>query len=130
MPEMLDPTSRITTLCRQQSITIGLMTDAPLLGWLDRPRHRPRRRPRRFLGGPIALIDDGDTIVVDLNTDRLDCRELSDPAELATRTAAWQAAVDANGGTHPDAVEVTSRVLLRMRALASPALQGGGLSGA
>src|SRR5947209_4613298 len=27
MPEMLDPTSRITTLCRQRQITIGLMTD-------------------------------------------------------------------------------------------------------
>ncbi|MFN7195307.1 MAG: dihydroxy-acid dehydratase, partial [bacterium] len=28
MPEMLDPTSRITTLCRERGIVVGLMTDA------------------------------------------------------------------------------------------------------
>lgn len=129
MPEMLDPTSRITTLCRQKGITIALMTDARFSGG-SVGLVIGHVGPEAFLGGAIALVEDGDTIVVDLNTDALDCTELTDPATLETRTAAWQAAVDANGGTHPDAVEVTSRVLLRMRNTASTALKGGGMSGA
>ena len=40
MPEMLDPTSRITALCRQRNITVGLMTDA------------------RFSGGSVGLVVD------------------------------------------------------------------------
>jgi dihydroxy-acid dehydratase len=128
MPEMLDPTSRITTLCRQKGITIALMTDARFSGG-SVGLVIGHVGPEAFLGGPIALIHEGDTITVDLNTDALDCQQLTDPAVLAERTAAWQAAVDANGGTHPDAVVVTSRVLLRMRNTASAALQGGGMHG-
>ena len=37
--------------------------------------------PEAFLGGPIALVEDGDTIVIDVNTDRIDCPQLADPAE-------------------------------------------------
>jgi dihydroxy-acid dehydratase len=84
--------------------------------------------PEAFLGGPIALIEEGDTIVVDINTDRMDCLELDDPAEYARRAESWQAANAANGGTHPDVTPVTSRVLMRMRATARPALQGGGMA--
>src|SRR6202008_2619837 len=32
MPEMLDPTSRITALCREGNIVVGLMTDASFSG--------------------------------------------------------------------------------------------------
>ena len=35
--------------------------------------------PEALLGGPIALVEDGDTIVVDLTTDRLDCVQLRRP---------------------------------------------------
>lgn len=127
MPEMLDPTSRITTLCRQRNITIALMTDARfsggsvglVIGHIG---------PEAYLGGPIGLVEDGDTIVVDLNTDRLDCTELDDASVFEARTAAWAAAADANGGEHPSAVSVTSRVLSRMRAAARPALEGGGMA--
>jgi dihydroxy-acid dehydratase len=126
MPEMLDPTSKITTLCRQQNITIALMTDARfsggsvgiVIGHVG---------PEAFLGGPIALVEDGDTIVVDVNEDRLDCLQLDDAGTLERRSAAWRAAADANGGIHPDAVPVTHRVLSRMRATALPALRGGGM---
>jgi dihydroxy-acid dehydratase len=38
MPEMLDPTSRITTLCRERGIIVALMTDA------------------RFSGGSVGLV--------------------------------------------------------------------------
>jgi hypothetical protein len=44
------------------------------------------------------------------------------------RAAAWRAATDANGGLHPDVTPVTSRMLLRMRSTARPALAGGGMS--
>ena len=84
--------------------------------------------PRRFLGGPIALVEDGDTIVVDVNDDRLDCLQLDDAETLERRSASWRAAADANGGIHPDAVPVTHRVLSRMRATALPALRGGGMT--
>lgn len=126
MPEMLDPTSRITTLCRQKNITIALMTDARFSGG-SVGLVIGHVGPEAYLGGPIALIEDGDEIVVDLNTDSLDCTELSDPAVLAARTEAWRAAVAANGGEHPHAVPVTTRVLRRMRATAAPALEGGGM---
>lgn len=125
MPEMLDPTSKITTLCRQRGITIALMTDARFSGG-SVGLVIGHVGPEALLGGPIAMVEDGDTITVDINEDRIDCVELDDPAVLDGRTAAWRAAVDSNGGLHPDATPVTHRVLRRMRATALPALLGGG----
>ena len=84
--------------------------------------------PEAFLGGPIALLQDGDTITVDLNTDRLDCLELDDRQALEQRSRMWDDAVAANGGIHPDAPSVDSRVLKRFRATASPALRGAGVT--
>jgi dihydroxy-acid dehydratase len=84
--------------------------------------------PEAYLGGPIALVEDGDTIAVDVNADRLDCAELGDEAEYERRAARWRAEAEANGGVHPDAVVVTDRVLARMRATALPALAGGGMA--
>jgi dihydroxy-acid dehydratase len=127
MPEMLDPTSRITTLCRQKGITIALMTDARFSGG-SVGLVIGHVGPEAYLGGPIALIQDGDEIVVDLNTDRLDCTQLNDLAEYERRLEHWQAAVNANGGTHPNAIPVTTRVLTRMRETAQPALRGGGMN--
>jgi len=127
MPELLDPTSRITALCRQRSITIALMTDARFSGG-SVGLVIGHVAPEAFLGGPIALVEDGDTIVVDLTTDSLDCLQLHDADELGRRTAAWQAATEANGGVHPDVAPVTDRVLARMRATALPALLGGGMA--
>jgi len=126
MPEMLDPTSRITTLCRQRKITVALMTDARFSGG-SVGLVIGHIAPEAFLGGPIALLEDGDTIVVNLNAERIDCKELDDPEVACGRAASWHAATDANGGSHPDAVQVTHRVLMRMRAQALPALGGGGM---
>ncbi len=100
MPELLDPTSRITVLCRQRNITIALMTDARFSGG-SVGLVIGHVAPEAFLGGPIALIKDGDTIVVDINTDGIDCVELDDPDEAARRAQTWQAEADANGGVHP-----------------------------
>jgi dihydroxy-acid dehydratase len=129
MPEMLDPTSRITALCRRRGITIALMTDARFSGG-SVGLVIGHVSPEAALGGPIALIADGDTIVVDVNHDTLDCAELQDPATLAARQAQWQAEAERNDGTHPLVRPAATRLLRRMRASALPPLQGAGLSGA
>jgi dihydroxy-acid dehydratase len=127
MPELLDPTSRITALCRQKHITIALMTDARFSGG-SVGLVIGHVAPEAYLGGPIALIEDGDTIVVDINEDRLDCRELDDAAVYARRAQAWQDATERNRGVHPDVKPVTDRLLKRMRFAARPALQGAGMA--
>jgi dihydroxy-acid dehydratase len=126
MPELLDPTSRITALCRAKGITIALMTDARFSGG-SVGLVIGHVAPEAYLGGPIALVEDGDTIVIDVNRDSMDCRELDDEATRAERAAAWQAAADANAGIHPDVHPVDTRMLSRMRATARPALHGGGM---
>ena len=127
MPEMLDPTSRLTALCRQRDITVALMTDGRFSGG-SVGLVIGHVAPEAFLGGPIALLRDGDTITVDLNTDRLDCRELSNSETYQQRARDWADAVHANGGSHLDAPPVDTRVLKRIRATATPALRGGGVS--
>ena len=127
MPEMLDPTSRITALCRQRGITIALMTDARfsggsvglVIGHIS---------PEAALGGPIALLENGDTIVVDVNHDTLDCTELADPATLTARRDRRQAEADSSNGVHPLVRTAGTRLLRRMRARALSPLQGAGLS--
>ena len=126
MPELLDPTSRITALCRKRGITIALMTDARFSGG-SVGLVIGHVSPEAFLGGPISLVKDGDTIVIDTNTDRMDCLELDNADEHQRRAAAWQTAADSNGGVHPDVAPVASRVLRRMRASARPALDGAGM---
>ncbi|HEX5588358.1 MAG TPA: dihydroxy-acid dehydratase [Acidimicrobiia bacterium] len=127
MPEMLDPTSRLTALCRARDITVALMTDGRFSGG-SVGLVIGHVAPEAFLGGAIALIEDGDTILVDLNTDRLDCRELDDRDTFEQRARKWEDAVAKHGGIHPDAPPVSSRVLRRMRATASPALRGAGMT--
>ena len=127
MPELLDPTSRITALCRRRGITIALMTDARFSGG-SVGLVIGHTSPEAALGGPIALIEDGDTIVVDVNDDTLDCAELDDAATLAARQARWQDEAERNGGTHPLVRAADTRLLRRMRARALPPLRGAGLS--
>jgi dihydroxy-acid dehydratase len=126
MPELLDPTSRITALCRQRGITIALMTDARFSGG-SVGLVIGHVAPEALLGGPIALIEDGDEIVVDTNTDSMDCVELDDAGERSRREDAWRAAAEGNGGIHPHVVPVSGRVLRRMRTTARPALLGAGM---
>ena len=90
MPELLDPTSKITSLCRRQGITIALMTDARFSGGSSDPVGFVIGHvgPEAFLGGPIALVEDGDTIVVDLEENWIDCLQLDDSEtyQQASRT--------------------------------------------
>ncbi|MEL6748492.1 MAG: dihydroxy-acid dehydratase, partial [Pseudomonadota bacterium] len=94
MPEMLDPTSRITALCRAKEITIALMTDARFSGG-SVGLVIGHVGPEAALGGPIALVEDGDEIIADLNDNTLTCTALNDPQVRAARQSAWQAVVDA-----------------------------------
>ncbi len=126
MPEMLDPTSRITTLCRERGIVVGLMTDARFSGG-SVGLVIGHVGPEAALGGPIALIEGGDEIVADLNKNELNCTALSDPATLTKRKAAWDKAVAANGGLHPNCGVADTRLLHRARHTAVPATRGGGL---
>ena len=126
MPEMLDPTSRITTLCRERNIVIALMTDARFSGG-SVGLVIGHVGPEAALGGPIALIENGDEIVADLNKDELNCTALSDKATYAKRKAAWDKVVADNGGLHPNCGIADTRLLHRARRSAVPATRGGGL---
>src|SRR5256885_15269213 len=74
--------------------------------------------PEAALGGPIALLENGDTIVVDVNQDTLDCTELADPATLTARRDRWQAEAGRNNGGHPPVRTADTPLLRRMRARA------------
>jgi len=126
MPEMLDPTSRITALCRERGIVVGLMTDARFSGG-SVGLVIGHVGPEAALGGPIAFIEDGDEIIADLNTNELNCPALNDAATLAKRKAAWEKAVADNGGLHPNCGKADTRLLHRARHTAVPATRGGGL---
>jgi dihydroxy-acid dehydratase len=126
MPEMLDPTSRITTLCRERNIVVALMTDARFSGG-SVGLVIGHVGPEAALGGPIALIEEGDEIVVDLNSNELTCTALTDKPTHDRRKAAWEKVVAGNGGIHPNCGAADTRLLHRARASAVPATRGGGL---
>jgi dihydroxy-acid dehydratase len=126
MPEMLDPTSRITTLCRERNIVVALMTDARFSGG-SVGLVIGHVGPEAVLGGPIALIEDGDEIVVDLDKSEVNCTALASAETYARRKAAWDKVVAGNGGIHPNCGAADTRLLHRARASAVPATRGGGL---
>jgi len=126
MPEMLDSTSRITTLCRERGIVVGLMTDARFSGG-SVGLVIGHVGPEAALGGPIAFVENGDEIVADLNVNELNCTALNDPAILAARKADWEKTVADNGGIHPNCGVADTRLLNRMRRSAVPATQGSGM---
>ena len=68
--------------------------------------------PEAAVGGPIALVEEGDIISIDINNNRLDVK-ISDE-EMAARKAKWQ----------PRVPEVTTGYLARYAAMAAPASKG------
>ena len=126
MPEMLDSTSRITTLCRQKEIIVGLMTDARFSGG-SVGLVIGHVGPEAALGGPIGLIEDGDTIVVDLNINEINCLELLDSNIINQRKSDWQKIVTSNGGSHPSIGQANTRLLNRMRFSSVSAKFGAGM---
>ena len=126
MPEMLDSTSRITALCRERDIVVGLMTDGRFSGG-SIGLVIGHVGPEAAVGGPIALIEEGDNIKVDLNKNELNCEQLNDPKTHKERKAKWEDVVTKNSGTHPSVGQADTRLLNRMRCSAVSAVLGAGM---
>ena len=126
MPEMLDSTSRITSLCREKNIIVGLMTDGRFSGG-SVGLVIGHVGPEAAIGGAIGLLEDGDDIVVDLNSNELNCTQLLDPTTLKDRKQRWDSIVLENGGTHPAVGDADTRLLNRMRSSAVSAVFGAGM---
>lgn len=126
MPEMLDSTSRITTLCREQQIVLGLMTDARFSGG-SVGLVIGHVGPEAALGGPIAYVENGDDIVVDLNSNEINCLAFENEAVLSARREIWEKAVVDNGGMHPAMGSADTRLLNRMRKSSVSAVFGAGM---
>ena len=126
MPEMLDSTSRITTLCRERDIIVGLMTDGRFSGG-SVGLVIGHVGPEAAIGGPIALIEDGDEIIVDLNKNEINCTQLLDENILSERKNDWKKVVHDNNGLHPAVGIADTRLLNRMRSSAVSAIYGAGM---
>ena len=126
MPEMLDSTSRITALCRQKGIVVALMTDGRFSGG-SVGLVIGHVGPEAAAGGAIALIENGDEILVDLNKNELNCTQMQDPGVLEERQLAWEKTVSANDGMHPSVGDADTRLLNRMRNSAVSAVFGAGM---
>ncbi|MCA8065835.1 dihydroxy-acid dehydratase [Burkholderia sp. AU38729] len=109
MPEMLAPTSAI--IGKGLGESVGFITDGRFSGgtWGMVVGHVA---PEAFVGGTIALVEEGDSITIDAH--RLLLQLNVDDAELARRRAAWQ----------QPAPRYTRGVLAKFAALARPANQG------
>ncbi|CAM5570286.1 dihydroxy-acid dehydratase [Aquamicrobium terrae] len=85
MPEMLAPTSALVG--RGLGESVGLVTDGRFSGgtWGMVVGHVA---PEAYVGGTIALVEEGDTITIDAR--RLLLQLEVDEAEIARRRAAWK----------------------------------------
>jgi dihydroxy-acid dehydratase len=109
MPEMLAPTSALVG--RGLGESVGLVTDGRFSGgtWGMVVGHVA---PEAYVGGTIALVEEGDTITIDAH--RLLLQLEVDETEIARRRAAWKA---------PEP-RYRRGVLAKFAALARPANEG------
>lgn len=109
MPEMLAPTSAI--IGKGLGESVGFITDGRFSGgtWGMVVGHVA---PEAFVGGTIALVQEGDSITIDAH--KLLLQLNVDDAELARRRAAWK----------QPAPRYMSGVLAKYAALARPANRG------
>lgn len=85
MREMLNPTSAI--MGRGLGDSVALITDGRFSG-ATRGAAIGHVSPEAAVGGPIALLQNGDEIEIDIMANRINV--LLDEAELAARRAAWK----------------------------------------
>ena len=109
MREMLNPTSVIAGMGLGSEV--ALITDGRFSG-ASRGASIGHVCPEAATGGPIALVEEGDIILIDINNNRLDVK-VSDE-EMAARKAKWR----------PRVPEVTTGYLARYAAMAAPASKG------
>ena len=126
MPEMLDSTSRITAICRERDIIVGLMTDGRFSGG-SVGLVIGHVGPEAAIGGPIALVENGDTIEVNLNKNEVSCKELASTALWEKRTQEWKNTLDPESKLHPSLGLADTRLLNRMRQSAVSAVYGAGM---
>ena len=86
MREMLSPTSALTGMGKEE--TVALITDGRFSGGTRGPC-LGHVSPEAAVGGPIALVRDGEEITIDIPDRSLTVHV--DDEELARRRAAWQA---------------------------------------
>ncbi len=86
MREMLNPTSAIAGM--GLGSTVALITDGRFSG-ASRGASIGHVSPEAQVGGPIALVEEGDIISIDIDNHKLELK-VSDE-ELAARRAKWQA---------------------------------------
>jgi dihydroxy-acid dehydratase len=84
MPEMLTPTSAL--MGAGMGGDVALITDGRFSGG-SHGFIVGHVTPEAQLGGPIALVEDGDQITVDATANSIDVAV--EPEELARRRAAW-----------------------------------------
>ena len=113
MREMLNPTSAI--MGRGLGSSVALITDGRFSG-ATRGACIGHVSPEAAVGGPIALVEDGDMIEINIpeNTITLNVSD----EELAKRRAAWQ----------PREPKITTGYLARYAKLVSSGAQGAVLS--
>jgi dihydroxy-acid dehydratase len=109
MREMLSVTSSVVGAGLGESV--ALVTDGRFSG-ATRGLMVGHVAPEAVRGGPIALVRDGDTITIDIDTNRLTVEV--DDDELATRLAAWE----------PPVLPALGGVFARYRALVGSASEG------
>ena len=109
MREMLNPTSAITGMGLGSSV--ALITDGRFSG-ASRGASIGHVSPEAAVGGPIALVEEGDIISIDIPNYRLELK-VSDE-ELARRRAAWK----------PKEPNVTTGYLARYASLVTSANRG------
>lgn len=85
MREMLSPTAALAGLGKDK--TVALLTDGRFSG-ATRGAAVGHVSPEAAAGGPIALVQEGDLIRIDIPGKKIDL--LVDEAELARRRAAWK----------------------------------------
>ena len=109
MREMLAPTSAIAGAGLSESV--ALITDGRFSGGTRGPCIG-HVSPEAAVGGPIALVKDGDMISIDIPARRIEL--FVDPAEMERRKAAW---------TAPEP-KITSGILARYRNSVTSASKG------
>ena len=109
MREMLNPTSAIAGMGLGSSV--ALITDGRFSG-ASRGASIGHVSPEAAVGGPIALVEEGDIIQIDINANMLNVK-ISDE-EMAARKAKWQ----------PRAPKVTTGYLARYEKMVTSGNRG------
>ena len=109
MREMLNPTSAIAGM--GLGSTVALITDGRFSG-ASRGASIGHVCPEAAVGGPIALVEEGDIIAIDINANTINVK-ISDE-EMQARRAKWQ----------PREPKITTGYLARYASLVSAACKG------